>query len=232
MAFVCFAQQIDIRSVDNLVWRGNLQKTEDAYLEWLIRCQTRFEAKCREVMDKKQQPNLRNNASVYREENHEMTFRACCTISNNKAALKEIFPSEAVFQSKLSDFRRGALDSDIMPSVKLLIKTFTLADFRFISLAGVMETVVAEPVSQLDAAQAAKAAADFNLFFERLRFEQAAFRRYLVSHKAYNMEAHAVQTACAPPMKASKRDKQANATNKETHKRTNSHANQVPGKVA
>ena len=97
-------------------------------------------------------------------------------------------------EAKLLDFCRGALDRDIMPSCKSLLKSFTLADLRFISLAGVMDVVSAEPVSNLDAAQTAKAVADFNLFFERLRFEQAAFRRYVVANKAYNVESHAAQT--------------------------------------
>ncbi len=177
------------------MWRANLQKTEAAYCDWLTRLQTRFDAKCQEVLDKKQMPNLRNNAASYREENQEMTFRACCCISNNMKPMQEIFSSEAVLQSKLSDFRRGALDSDIMPSIKLMIKTFSLADFRFISLAGILDTATSEPVSQLDAAQAAKAAADFNLFFERLRFEESTFRRFTVAMKAYNMEAHSAQIA-------------------------------------
>jgi hypothetical protein len=105
-------------------------KTPDAYLEWLKRLKIRFETLCNELRDKKLAPNLRNNASAYREENHELTFRACCLIANNKTALREIFSSSAVLEAKLSDFYRGALDRDILPSCKSLLKDFTLADLR------------------------------------------------------------------------------------------------------
>lgn len=185
---------MSLRPADNTVWRANLTKTPAAYSCWLKRLKIRFDTLCREVMETKQMPNLRSNAAQYREENHELTFRSCCLIGNNNAALQDIFSSSAVLEAKLLDFYRGALDRDIMPSCKSLLKSFTLADLRFISLAGVMDVVSAEPVSNLDAAQTAKAVADFNLFFERLRFEQAAFRRYVVANKAYNVESHAAQT--------------------------------------
>lgn len=164
-------------------------------MEWLRRVWGRYTERIQETLAKKVNPNLRH--ASYRDDEPKLVFLAACFMVNSASELKEIFTSEKVYKSKMADWRRGALDSDLFPHVKLLSKDFALSDLRFITLATLVETALSGDgaVSDLSQAQRAKMQADFDLFFERLKFEESIWRKHVVALKEWNSEVQAVQTA-------------------------------------
>lgn len=119
-------------------------------------------------------PNLRNSSYLYRDENSEIVWRACCLMVTYEAEFQNIY-SAAEWEGVKKDFMRGARDSDFIHVCKVMDKSFLLTDLRFVQLAS-CESATDTPMGTegLDQAQVVALRAEFNLCHETLRTEQAA----------------------------------------------------------
>ena len=177
-----------LRSADNQVWTNILAKSEAKYEFWLLRVHVAFESRVAALVAKNKAPNLRNSAYQYRDEHPELVMRAAFLFKTYEAELKQIFSAKE-FASLRADFLRGARDVDLLSSVRVMDKNFKLQDIRFVQLASCAETPAAlTDVSNLDQAQTEALLAEFNLFYETLRVEQSAWRRYVAADKLYSQQ--------------------------------------------
>ena len=105
-------------------------------------------------------------------------MRAAFLLVTYEAELKQIFSKDEHEQLKL-EFLRGARDADLLTVCKVMDKDFKITDLRFVQLSCCAETMPClTDESNLDQAQTAALLADFNLFWETLKFEQQVEQLY------------------------------------------------------
>lgn len=162
-----------IRSNDNTVWNNVLAKSPPKYEFWLLRVHTAFEAKVAALVSKGKAPNLKNSSYQYRDEQPELVMRSAFLMVTYENELKTIF-SKMEYDRLVGDYLRGARDADLLSSCRVMDKGFKLSDLRFVQLASCADAVPAVvEESELDQAQTVALLADFNLFHETLKVEQA-----------------------------------------------------------
>lgn len=177
---------LPLRTSANVAWTSILAYREEIYDEWIARVGGRWDAKIQERLAKKQVPNLLNGASGYRDDEPEMVYRSVALWVHFLPELKRRL-SDKDFLVKKAEFRRGALDDDLLPLCTVMDKNVKVTDIRFVS-----ETAVEQFSSHksheesVDDAQRAAALAAFNLFYTTLRSEQSAWRRYVGAARAYS----------------------------------------------
>jgi hypothetical protein len=177
---------LKLRSADNVVWTGILTKTEPKLVFYAQRLNTDFDCKVKAVVAKGKQPNLKNSSFMYRDENPELVMRAAFLMVHFDADLRQLFSKKEHDQLQL-EFLRGARDSDLLSCCKVMEKDFKLMDLRFVQLACCAETMPSlSDETHLDQAQLVSLQADFNLFWETLKFEQQASFDCTPHHACYS----------------------------------------------
>ena len=122
------------RGADNPTWFIITKKTEEVYEEWIMRLGTRFAHKVAQTLAQKMKPNLQTCAYKYREEQSvEMVFRMTQLWVWARKELQKMY-SPAQLAIRTAEWRRGALDQDLLGHCKLMDKDFKLKDLRFVSL--------------------------------------------------------------------------------------------------
>jgi hypothetical protein len=104
------------------VWFVIAKRTEEVYEEWMVRVSTRFDYRVAQTIAQNTKPNLQACAHKYREElSTELVLRMTQLWVWARHQLKGTYSSEKLV-ARMAEWRRGALDADLVSHCKLMDK--------------------------------------------------------------------------------------------------------------
>ena len=179
------SRELAVTEKENPLWHAILKPTDEKYLAWLERVHGKYMNKVMQTHANNRSPNLKVNASSYRDQEPELVFRAACLFVASHAAMVTHLSPDAI-PERYAQFYRGALDPYLIEKGRALDRSLEFEALGYIRNDPAVQQGLHSAEQLAEDQNRHQLLSQFALFKVELSAEVIHFTNYMAAMASFN----------------------------------------------